>query len=295
MKAYAIPLKSQLNQCPVNHYSKGEINVSAFTLSASTSDFFSNHMFSTLTRSNLACNSSRSDIHPGFMRTRELTNVDDRVKSSVTSSRKLDEGDDAFHRLAIDVWSRSAVASTTTAVLDQSMTVAVKLLAVSSISKCDLVLLNEWVERTTASWPAQLPQYWQSEGGGGSKHGMLKTTHQAWGPGRARTDLREPERSRVMAREVVRRVKRILAIFMQWRTWGGRRSKELWDGSCGVVRACGREVTLREESWTKRNRKKRFMLGDSSVVENHETSFVYLYVIEPVFAVFTPLFMNSLE
>jgi hypothetical protein len=41
---------------------------------------------------------------------------------------------------------------------------------------------------------------------------MLKITHQAWGPGRARTEVRELERRRVMAREAVERVKRILAV-----------------------------------------------------------------------------------
>jgi hypothetical protein len=76
------------------------------------------------------------------VRTKELTNVDDSLKSSVTSSRELNEGDYAFHCLAIDVWSRSAVASTTAAVLDQSVTVAVKLLGVSFISICNLKLLE---------------------------------------------------------------------------------------------------------------------------------------------------------
>ncbi len=90
----------------------------------------------------MAYNSSTSDIHPGLVKTRELTNVDDRAKSSVTSSRNLDEDSYPFHRLAIDVWSRSAVASTATAVLDQSMTVAVKLLGVSFILKCGLKLLE---------------------------------------------------------------------------------------------------------------------------------------------------------
>jgi hypothetical protein len=66
------------------------------------------------------------------VKARELTNVDDRVKGSVTSSRKLDEGDQLlFRRLTINIWCRSAVASTTTAVLDQYMSVAVKLLGVS--------------------------------------------------------------------------------------------------------------------------------------------------------------------
>jgi hypothetical protein len=72
---------------------------------------------------------------------------------------------------------------------------------------------NQYV-LTTASKPAQLPQYSQSEGEGGSKHGMLKTTHQAWGPGRARTEVKELEKRRVMAREAVERVKRILAVLM---------------------------------------------------------------------------------
>jgi hypothetical protein len=41
---------------------------------------------------------------------------------------------------------------------------------------------------------------------------MLKITHHAWGPGRARTEVRVLERRRVMAREAVERVKRILAV-----------------------------------------------------------------------------------
>lgn len=48
------------------------------------------------------------------------------LKAASQAAEELDEGDHAFHRLAIDVRSRSAVASTTAAVFDQSMTVAVK-------------------------------------------------------------------------------------------------------------------------------------------------------------------------
>jgi hypothetical protein len=47
---------------------------------------------------------------------------------------------------------------------------------------------------------------------------MLKITHQAWGPGRARTKVRELKRRRVMAREAVGRVKRILAVLRWCRT-----------------------------------------------------------------------------
>jgi hypothetical protein len=46
----------------------------------------------------------------------------------------------------------------------------------------------------------------------GSKHGMFKSTHSAWGAGRARTEVRELERRRVMASEVVEGLNHILVV-----------------------------------------------------------------------------------
>jgi hypothetical protein len=47
---------------------------------------------------------------------------------------------------------------------------------------------------------------------------MFRITHQAWGLGRARTGVGELERRRETAREVGKRVKRILAVVLECRT-----------------------------------------------------------------------------
>lgn len=95
---------------------------------------------------------------------------------------------------------------------------------------------------TTASCPAQLPQYWQSAGGGGSKQGMLRISHHAWG--RERAEARELEKRRQMAKEAVGTETRIL---LRFRYCGRRNLVRIGVWRVEVLyglMGCGREMVV---------------------------------------------------